>query len=71
MYLTVRRAARCEKTPLGAVHRRPQQEAGEKCGLVFLEQRDVILKHDEGRERRRGEYRQNHSADDDRYWKAR
>ena len=32
-YLTVRRAPRGEKTPLGAVHRRPQQEAGEICGL--------------------------------------
>jgi len=32
-YLTVRRAPRSEKTSLGAVHRRPQQEAGEKCGL--------------------------------------
>jgi len=32
-YLTVRRAPRGEETPLGAVHRRPQQEAGEKCGL--------------------------------------
>jgi phosphoglycolate phosphatase-like HAD superfamily hydrolase len=32
-YLTVRRAPRGEKTPLGAVHRRPQQKAGEKCGL--------------------------------------
>ncbi|MCK5375740.1 MAG: hypothetical protein KAJ97_01580, partial [Acidobacteria bacterium] len=33
-YLTVRRATRGEKTPLGAVHRRPQQEAGEICGLA-------------------------------------
>jgi len=33
-YLTVRRAPRSEKTPLGAVHRRLQQEAGEKCGLA-------------------------------------
>ena len=32
-YSTVRRAPRGEKTPLGAVHRRPQQEAGEICGL--------------------------------------
>ena len=32
-YLTVRRAPRSEKTPLGAVHRRPQQKAGEKYGL--------------------------------------
>jgi len=32
-YLTVRRAPRGEKTPLGAVHRRPQQEAGEICRL--------------------------------------
>ncbi len=29
----VRRAPRGEKTPLGAVHRRPQQEVGEICGL--------------------------------------
>jgi len=33
-YLTVRRAPRGEKTPLGAVHRRSQQEAGEKYRLV-------------------------------------
>ena len=32
-YLTVRRASRSKKTPLGAVHRRPQQKAGEKCRL--------------------------------------
>ena len=32
-YSTVRRAPRSEKTPVGAVHRRPQQKAGEKCGL--------------------------------------
>ena len=32
-YLTVRRAPRSEKIPRGAVHRRPQLEAGEKCGL--------------------------------------
>ena len=32
-YLTVRRAPGGEKTQLGAVHRRPQQTAGEKCGL--------------------------------------
>ena len=32
-YLKVRRAPRGEKTPLGAVHRRPQQEAGGICGL--------------------------------------
>ena len=32
-YLTVRRAPRGEKTSLGGVHRRPQQETGEKCGL--------------------------------------
>jgi hypothetical protein len=32
-YFTVRRAPRGEKTPLGAVHRWPQQKAGEKCGL--------------------------------------
>jgi hypothetical protein len=31
-YLTVRRAHRSEKTPLGVVHRRPQQKAGEMCG---------------------------------------
>jgi len=36
-YLTVRRAPRSEKTPLGAVHRQPQQETGEKCGLVVRE----------------------------------
>ncbi len=33
-YLTVRRAPRSEKTPLGVVHRRPQLKAGEKCRLV-------------------------------------
>ena len=32
-YLTVRRAHRGEKTPMGAVHRRPQQKAGEISGL--------------------------------------
>ncbi len=32
-YLTVRRAPRGEKTPLGVVPRRPQKKAGEKCGL--------------------------------------
>ena len=32
-YQAVRRAPRREKTPLGAVHRRPQQKAGEICGL--------------------------------------
>ena len=32
-YLTVRRAARCEQTPQIAADRRPQQEAGEICGL--------------------------------------
>ncbi len=32
-YSTVRRAHRWEKMPLGTVHRRPQQEAGEICGL--------------------------------------
>jgi len=31
--LVVRRAPRGEKTPLGAVHRRPQQKAGEICRL--------------------------------------
>jgi len=36
-YFTVRRARRSEKTTLGAVHRRPQQEAGEKCGLAIIE----------------------------------
>jgi hypothetical protein len=35
-YLTVRRAPRSEKITLGAVHRRPQQEAGEMCGLEFM-----------------------------------
>ena len=33
-YLTVRGAPRGEKTPLSAVHRRPQQKTGEICGLV-------------------------------------
>jgi len=33
--LAVRRAPRGEKTPLGAVHRRPQQEAGEICRLAI------------------------------------
>jgi len=33
-YSTVRRASRWEKTALGAVYCRPQQEAGEKCGLA-------------------------------------
>jgi len=32
-YSTVRRASRGEKTPLDAVHLRPQQKIGEKCGL--------------------------------------
>ena len=36
-YLEVRRAPRGEKTNLGAVHRRPQQEAGEICGLTPAE----------------------------------
>ena len=31
--LAVRRAPRGEKRPLGAMHRRSQQEAGEICGL--------------------------------------
>jgi len=31
--LTVRRAPRGEKTPLGAVHRHPQQKVGEICRL--------------------------------------
>ena len=34
-YLTVRRAPRREKTLLGGVHRRPQHEAGETCGLYI------------------------------------
>jgi len=29
-----RRAPRGEKTQLGVAHRRPQLEAGEKCGLT-------------------------------------
>ena len=33
-YVTVRRAPRGEKTSLSGVHRRPQQETGEKCGLT-------------------------------------
>ena len=33
-YLTVRRAPRGEKTSLGGVHLRPQQETGEMCGLA-------------------------------------
>jgi len=32
--LSAGRAPRGEKTPLGAQHRRPQQEAGEICGLI-------------------------------------
>ena len=32
--LAVRRAPRGEKTPLGTVHRRPQQKVGEICGLT-------------------------------------
>jgi hypothetical protein len=32
--LAVRRTPRGEKTMLGVVHRRPQQEVGEICGLV-------------------------------------
>jgi len=32
--LAVRRAPRGEKTPLGVMHRRSQQEAGEICGLT-------------------------------------
>ena len=31
--LAVRRAPRGKKTPLGAIYRRPQQKAGEICGL--------------------------------------
>jgi hypothetical protein len=31
--LGVHRTRRGEKTPLGAVHRQPQQKAGEICGL--------------------------------------
>ncbi len=42
--LAVRRAPRGEKTPLGAVHRRPQQKAGEICGLVCLEAKSSIIK---------------------------
>jgi hypothetical protein len=38
-YSTVRRAPRGEKTPLGAMHRRPQQEAGEICGLRLAKHR--------------------------------
>jgi len=34
--LAVRRAPRGEKTPLGVVHRRPQQKAGEKYGLIRI-----------------------------------
>jgi len=34
-YSTVRRAPRGEKTPLGAVHRRPQQIVGEICRLTI------------------------------------
>jgi len=34
--LTVRRAPRGEKTPLGAIPRRSQQKAGEICGLVLF-----------------------------------
>jgi len=39
--LTVRRALKCEKTPLGVVDRRPQREAGEKCGLDARRLRDL------------------------------
>jgi len=35
-YLTVRGAPRGEKTPLGAMYRRPQPEAGEICGLGLV-----------------------------------
>ncbi len=35
-YLTVRGAPRGEQTPLGAGHRRPQQKAGEICGLSYF-----------------------------------
>jgi len=40
--LSAGRAPRGEKTPLGAVHRRSQQEAGEICGLGS---RRTIVKH--------------------------
>jgi len=45
-YLTVRRAPRSEKTPLGAVHRRPQQEAGEICGLGRTIASDANVRRD-------------------------
>ena len=35
-YSTVRGAPRGEKTPLGALHRRPQQKVGEICGLTLF-----------------------------------
>ena len=41
-YLTVRRAPRGEKTSLRGMHRRPQQETGEKCGLVGG--RDIVVR---------------------------
>ncbi len=44
-YLTVRRAPRGEKASLGAVHRRPQQEAGEKCGLCVRPSSALPLGH--------------------------
>ena len=40
-YLIVRRALRGEKDPLGGVHRRPQQEAGEERGLNSRRFRDL------------------------------
>jgi len=39
--LSVRRAPRGEKTLLGAVYRRPQQEAGEICGLAMTTSRSA------------------------------
>jgi hypothetical protein len=47
-----RRARRCEKMPLGAVHLCPQQEAGEICGLVLQEEppySDAGGSHDQGK----------------------
>jgi hypothetical protein len=42
-YLTVRRALRGEKTSLGGVHRRPQQKAGDQCGLTVHQVFDLRL----------------------------
>ena len=48
-YLTVRRAARWEKTPQIAADLQPQQKAGEICGLeIFLIQRFARSYPDEG-----------------------